>query len=88
MPLNTSGAISLAGATAGQSIALELSLGTTTQISLNDTAVRTLAGGLYGGGGAGGGITGTLLSGSSAQGIIVFTYQLRPAGTNFLTMFF
>ena len=44
MALNSSGPISLAGATAGQSIALELSLGTTTQISLNDTAVRTLAG--------------------------------------------
>jgi hypothetical protein len=44
MPLNGSGAISLAGATAGQSIALELGLGTTTQISLNDAAVRTLFG--------------------------------------------
>ena len=44
MALNTTGAISLAGTTAGQSIALELGLGTTTQISLNDTAVRTLAG--------------------------------------------
>lgn len=44
MTLNASGAISLAGATAGQSIAVELGLGTTTQISLNDTAVRTLAG--------------------------------------------
>jgi hypothetical protein len=44
MALNPSLAISLAGATAGQSIALELGLGTTTQISLNDTAVRTLAG--------------------------------------------
>jgi hypothetical protein len=44
MALNASGPISLAGATAGQSIALELGLGTTTQISLNDTAVRTLAG--------------------------------------------
>jgi hypothetical protein len=44
MALNASGPISLAGATAGQSIAVELSLGTTTQISLNDTAVRTLAG--------------------------------------------
>jgi hypothetical protein len=44
MALNASGPISLAGTTAGQSIALELSLGTSTQISLNDTAVRTLAG--------------------------------------------
>jgi hypothetical protein len=44
MALNTSGPISLAGATAGQSIAVELGLGTTTQISLNDTSVRTLAG--------------------------------------------
>jgi hypothetical protein len=48
MALNTTGAISLAGATAGQSIALELGLGTATQISLNDTAVRTLAGVLSG----------------------------------------
>jgi hypothetical protein len=48
MALNTTGAISLAGATAGQSIALELGLGTSTQISLNDTAVRTLAGVLSG----------------------------------------
>jgi hypothetical protein len=44
MALNTSGIISLAGATTGQSIAVELALGTTTQISLNDTVVRTLAG--------------------------------------------
>jgi hypothetical protein len=38
------GAISLAGATSGQSIASELGLGTTTQISMNDAVVRTLAG--------------------------------------------
>lgn len=44
MALNSSGAISLAGSTSGQSIALELSLGATTQISLNDAGVRTLAG--------------------------------------------
>lgn len=44
MTLNSSGPISLAGTTAGQSIAVELGLGTTTQISLNDSAVRTLAG--------------------------------------------
>ena len=44
MALNSSGPISLAGTTTGQSIAVELSLGATTQISLNDTAVRTLAG--------------------------------------------
>jgi hypothetical protein len=44
MALNGSGPISLAGGTAGQSIALELGLGTTTTISLNQTAVRTLAG--------------------------------------------
>jgi hypothetical protein len=44
MALNSSGAISLAGSTTGQSIAIELSLGQTTQISLNDAAVRTLAG--------------------------------------------
>ena len=44
MTLNASGQISLAGSTTGQSIALELGLGATTQISLNDSAVRTLAG--------------------------------------------
>ena len=44
MAMNTSGAISLAGSTAGVSIAQQLGLGTTTQISLNDSAVRTLAG--------------------------------------------
>lgn len=44
MALNASGPISLAGSTAGQSIALELGLGATSQISLNDAAVRTLAG--------------------------------------------
>lgn len=44
MTLNTSGPISLAGPTTGQSIAVELGLGATTQISLNDAAVRGLAG--------------------------------------------
>jgi predicted ATP-grasp superfamily ATP-dependent carboligase len=44
MPLNGSGPISLAGSTAGQSIALELGLSATGTISLNDAAVRTLAG--------------------------------------------
>ena len=44
MALNASGPIALAGSTAGVSIALELSLGTTTAITLNDAAVRTLAG--------------------------------------------
>lgn len=44
MALNSSGPISLAGSTAGQSIALEINQGPTTQISLNDSAVRTLAG--------------------------------------------
>lgn len=43
MALNSSGPISLAGATAGQSIALELGQSATGQISLNDTNVRTLA---------------------------------------------
>jgi hypothetical protein len=43
MALNGSGPISLAGSTAGQSIALELGLSATGQISLNDAAVRTLA---------------------------------------------
>lgn len=44
MTLNSSGPISLAGTTAGQSIELENGGNGTTQISLNDTAVRTLAG--------------------------------------------
>jgi hypothetical protein len=44
MPLNGSGPISLAGTTVGQSIALELGLGATTTISLNQADVRTLAG--------------------------------------------
>jgi hypothetical protein len=44
MALNPSGAISLAGPVAGQSIALELGLSPTATISLNDTAVRALAG--------------------------------------------
>lgn len=44
MALNSSGPISLAGATAGQSIAVELGASATGQISLNDTNVRTLAG--------------------------------------------
>lgn len=43
MALNASGPISLAGTTAGQSIEVELNGNGTTQISLNDTAVRTLA---------------------------------------------
>ena len=44
MALNASGPIALAGSTVGVSIAAELALGTATQISINDTAVRTLAG--------------------------------------------
>jgi len=44
MALNSSGPISLAGTTTGQSIEKELGGNGTTQISLNDTAVRTLAG--------------------------------------------
>lgn len=44
MALNTTGPISLAGSTTGQSIALELGQSATGQISLNDSAVRTLAG--------------------------------------------
>lgn len=43
MALNSSGPISLAGSTLGESIALELSLSATAQISLNDSALRTLA---------------------------------------------
>lgn len=44
MALNASGPISLGGTTAGQSIALENGGTGTSQISLNDTAVRNLAG--------------------------------------------
>ena len=44
MTLNASGPISLAGATAGQSIAVELGLSSTGTISLNQASVRTLAG--------------------------------------------
>lgn len=44
MTLNSSGQISLGGSTSGQSIALELGQGATSQISLNDSAVRALAG--------------------------------------------
>jgi chorismate synthase len=43
MALNPSGAISLGGPTAGQSIAVELGLSPTATISLNGTDVRTLA---------------------------------------------
>jgi len=43
MALNSSGPISLAGSTTGQSIAVELGLSATGTISLNDAAVRTLA---------------------------------------------
>lgn len=43
MTLNASGPISLAGTTAGQSIQIELNGNGTTQMSLNDAAVRTLA---------------------------------------------
>lgn len=44
MALNSSGPISLGGTVAGQSIELENGGSGTTQISLNDTAVRSLAG--------------------------------------------
>jgi len=44
MALNSSGPISLAGTTAGQSIEIELGGTGTTQISLNDATVRALAG--------------------------------------------
>ena len=44
MALNTTGPISLAGTTAGQSIALELSRSGTAIISLNDADVRSLLG--------------------------------------------
>lgn len=44
MPMNSSGPISLGGATAGQSINLEIGSPATSTVSLNDTLVRTLAG--------------------------------------------
>ena len=44
MALNSSGPISLAGATTGQSIAIQIGQSATAQISLNDTLVRNLAG--------------------------------------------
>lgn len=44
MPLNSSGPISLGGATTGESINLELGQSATQQVSLNDTNVRSLAG--------------------------------------------
>jgi len=44
MSLNSTGAISLGGSTTGQSIAVELGQSATAAISLNDSAVRALAG--------------------------------------------
>lgn len=44
MPLNSSGPISLGGSTAGQSINLEIGAGASATVSMNDTAVRALAG--------------------------------------------
>ena len=44
MAMNASGAISLGGATAGQSINLENGQSATATVSLNDSAVRSLAG--------------------------------------------
>jgi hypothetical protein len=44
MALNSSGKISLAGSTAGESVALELGKSATGMISMNDTVVRALAG--------------------------------------------
>lgn len=44
MTLNSSGPLSLSGATSGQSISVELTTGTAVQTSLNDSAVRTLLG--------------------------------------------
>jgi uncharacterized delta-60 repeat protein len=44
MALNSTGTISLGGTTTGQSVSLELGRSSTATISLNDTAVRTLAG--------------------------------------------
>jgi hypothetical protein len=44
MALNSTGPISLGGATSGQSINLELQLSATATVSLNDASVRGLAG--------------------------------------------
>ena len=44
MALNSSGAISLAGSTTGQSIALELGKASTATVTLNDSDVRSLLG--------------------------------------------
>lgn len=44
MPLNTSGPISIGGSTTGQSINLELGRAATASSSLNETALRNLAG--------------------------------------------
>jgi hypothetical protein len=44
MALNNTGALSLGGSTAGESINLEMGLSATAQISLNDTVIRGLAG--------------------------------------------
>ena len=44
MTMNSTGAISLGGSTAGQSINLELGQSATAQVSLNDANVRSLAG--------------------------------------------
>lgn len=44
MPLNNSGPISIGGSTTGQSINLELGRAGTAQSSLNESALRTLAG--------------------------------------------
>jgi hypothetical protein len=48
MPLNSSGQLSLGGSVTGESIAVELGLSPTAQISLNDVDVRKLAGILEG----------------------------------------
>ena len=44
MPLNSSGPISLIGSITGQSIAKELAVSETAQLSLFDSSVRTLLG--------------------------------------------
>jgi hypothetical protein len=44
MPLNSSGQLSLGGSVTGESITLQLGLSPTAQVSLNDAAVRALAG--------------------------------------------
>ena len=77
MALNSSGPISLAGTTAGQSIEIENGGNGTTQISLNDAAVRTLAGV------ASGAITmPTDFYGKSNRAVLSYTFSANTANAS------